>query len=98
MTTKGQRSVTSTTVSSRYQTVIPSEIREKFTIREGSRIAWIVKDDVIEVVPLPGDAWKEFEGAGRGGDYLSSLADYRKQERDREKADLGKRNPGKDLS
>lgn len=84
MTTKRPRPI-KTTVSSRYQTVIPSEIREKFAIREGSRIAWIDKGESIEVIPLPGKPWKEFRGAGRGADYLTDLAVYRQRERENER-------------
>jgi len=71
----------STTVSSRYQTVIPADVRERFCIREGSKILWIVKDDTIEVVPLPEEPWRKFHGAGRGEDNLAALLEYRKQER-----------------
>lgn len=87
MTAKKPKAVVSTTVSSRYQTVIPAEVREKFVIQEGSRIAWVVKDESIEVFPLPEKAWKSFEGKGKGKDYLSALADYRRQERAQEKRD-----------
>lgn len=54
-----------TTVSSRFQTVIPSEIREKFDIREGSRLMWVDRGESIEVVPVPVKPWKAFRGAGR---------------------------------
>ena len=62
-----------TTVSSRFQTVIPSEIREKFDIREGSRLAWVDKGDSIEVVPVPVKPWKAFRGAGRKSSVSASL-------------------------
>lgn len=95
MTVRKPKAVVSSTVSSRYQTVIPAEVREKFTIREGSRIAWVVKDEAIEVVPLPEDAWKTFEGKGKGKDYLSALMQYRKQERDRDRVDGSNSGPEK---
>ncbi len=79
-----------TTVSSRYQTVIPSEIRGKFLVREGSRIAWIDKGSSIEIVPLPDKPWKAFRGAGKGGtDYLEALRAYRQKEREEEAKDDG---------
>lgn len=96
MAARPPRPVSSTTVSSRYQTVIPSEIREKFAIHEGSRIAWIDKGDAIEVVPLPEKPWKEFRGAGRGDDYLAALAEYRGQERARARGETKKRGPGEE--
>lgn len=36
---------------------------------------------------MPADAWKQFEGAGRGENYLAALARYRREER--EKAETG---------
>ncbi len=70
-----------TTVSSRYQTVIPSQIREKFMIKEGTQIAWLDKGDSIEVIPLPEKSWMSFRGAGREMNYLADLRDYRRKER-----------------
>jgi len=67
--------------------VIPADIRERFCIKEGSRIAWIVRDDAIEVIPLPDKPWEEFRGAGRDVDYVKALAQYRGQERARARRD-----------
>ena len=50
-------------------------------IREGTKIAWIVKGERIEVVPLPDDPIRDFRGAGQGKNYLKLLADYRARER-----------------
>ncbi|HHW18641.1 MAG TPA: AbrB/MazE/SpoVT family DNA-binding domain-containing protein [Firmicutes bacterium] len=84
MKTRSTRPIAHTSVSSRYQTVIPSQIRDKFLIREGTRIAWIDKGESIEIVPLPEQPWKAFRGAGRSGvDYLQVLTHYRKEERER---------------
>lgn len=85
--TRPPSSASKTTVSSRYQTVIPADIRERFCIREGSQIAWIVRDDTIQVVPLPDKPWQQFRGAGRGEDYLEVLAGYRAHERAKARAD-----------
>ena len=41
MTTKKPKNMISTTVRSRYQTVIPAEVRDQFAIQEGTRIAWV---------------------------------------------------------
>jgi len=46
---------------------------------------WVVRDDVIQVIPLPDQPWASFRGAGRGRDYLSDLEDLRKEERERER-------------
>jgi len=45
--------------------VIPAEIRERFMIAEGTKIAWVVRDDVIEVVPLAAQTWQELRGSGK---------------------------------
>lgn len=81
MTARPRRPAATTTVSSRYQTVIPAEVRRQFLIREGTRISWVVAGDAIRVIPLPDEPWAEFRGAGRGGDLLQSLMDYRAKER-----------------
>lgn len=94
MRTRRGPPISSTTVSSRYQTVIPADIRARFCIREGTRIAWVVRDDSIEVIPLPEKPWQEFRGAGRGVDYLQALADYRARERARGRGDSERKDQG----
>lgn len=84
MKARSTRPIAHTSVSRRYQTVIPSQIRDKFHIREGTRIAWIDKGESIEIVPLPDQPWKVFRGSGKFGiDYLQVLTQYRKEERER---------------
>jgi AbrB family looped-hinge helix DNA binding protein len=96
MTIRRPQPASTTTVSSRYQTVIPADIREKLCIREGSRIAWIIKDDTIEVVPMPEKPWRQLQDAGKGKDYLGSLAQYRRQERAKAGSGEAKSNPPND--
>jgi AbrB family looped-hinge helix DNA binding protein len=84
MDTRRPRPVATTTVSTRFQTVVPTEVRERFMIREGTQIAWIIRDDRIEVVPLPDSPWQAFRGAGRDEDYLKRLEEYRAKERTNE--------------
>lgn len=80
MTTRG---ISKTTVSHRFQTVVPVDIRNSYNIREGSRLAWIPRGDRIEIVPLPEEMSKEFRGLGRGKKLLESLLAYRAEERER---------------
>jgi AbrB family looped-hinge helix DNA binding protein len=40
-----------TTVSSKYQVVIPKEIRERVHLRPGQKLAVIVRGNVISLVP-----------------------------------------------
>lgn len=39
------------TVSSKYQVVIPLDVRKKLNIRKGQKFTVVVLDDVIELVP-----------------------------------------------
>jgi len=41
------------TVSSKYQVVIPREIREQFTVRPGQKLAFIPYKHTLRVVILP---------------------------------------------
>lgn len=79
----GTRGVIKTTVSHRYQTVIPALIRERYNIREGTRIAWIDQGGEIKLIPLPAEPGREFRGAGKGKNFLELLMKYREQERKR---------------
>ncbi|WP_243113820.1 AbrB/MazE/SpoVT family DNA-binding domain-containing protein [Desulfofundulus salinus] len=75
------RNIIKTTVSHRYQTVIPAGIRERYNIREGTRIAWIDQGGEIKIIPLPAEPGKLFRGAGKGKDLLGLLMKYREKER-----------------
>ncbi len=45
------------TVTTRGQTTIPQSIRQKMSLKEGDKIAWIVHDDGrIEIMPVTLDA------------------------------------------
>ena len=41
------------TISSRWQTVVPAEIRHRYHIHEGDTLVWIDDGKVIRVVPVP---------------------------------------------
>jgi AbrB family looped-hinge helix DNA binding protein len=43
--------VTQATLSTKYQLVIPREIRERFHLRSGQRMIFLVKGEVITMVP-----------------------------------------------
>lgn len=45
--------IETTTVSTKYQVVIPREIREKFHIKPGQRIKFICYDNDIHIVIVP---------------------------------------------
>lgn len=73
-----------TTVSHRYQTVVPTSIRNKYQIEEGSKIVWVDKGDKIELIPLAPPLKTVFRGSGRGSGLLEELLSSRATERKRE--------------
>jgi len=73
-----------TTVSHRHQTVVPTPIRNKYNIEEGSKILWVDKGDKIEIIPLKSSLKAPFRGAGRGSGLLEELLANRAIERERE--------------
>jgi AbrB family looped-hinge helix DNA binding protein len=75
----------SSTVSSKGQTVVPKEVREKFDIHEGTKLTWIVKDGQLRVLRIPDDPVEALRGVLKGhGTYEEWLAE-RNAERERER-------------
>ncbi|MGD9497715.1 MAG: AbrB/MazE/SpoVT family DNA-binding domain-containing protein [Armatimonadota bacterium] len=60
----------SVTVSSKYQIVIPKEVREALDIKPGQELAVLVKGTAISLVPVP--TLEELRGVLKGAD-LSGL-------------------------
>lgn len=75
-----------TTVSSRGQTVIPAEIRQRHALTEQSRLAWIDDGTTIRVVPLPAGGNKYGRGTAKGLKLGEALLKDRREERRRERA------------
>ena len=71
------------TITSRGQTVIPSEIRQHFHLSTSDRLEWIVDGTGIRVVPVKSDPVEAFRGRGVGGSVARLLAE-RSQDRQRE--------------
>ena len=69
-----------TTVSTRGQTVVPREIRERMGIVPRSRLEWQIKDGLIVVTPIPPDPVRASIGIleGRGLTTEDLLAERRK--------------------
>lgn len=55
-----------TTVSSKFQLVVPKAVREQISLKPGQRFVVVAKGDVIELVPV-GDI-RELRGVLRGSD------------------------------
>jgi bifunctional DNA-binding transcriptional regulator/antitoxin component of YhaV-PrlF toxin-antitoxin module len=75
-----------TTVSSRGQTVIPAEIRQRHALTEQSRLAWIDDGQTIRVVPLPAQGNKYGRGIAKDLNLSEALLAERARERKRERS------------
>lgn len=74
-----------TTISSRGQTVVPSEIRERHHLTKQSRLAWIDDGETIRVIPL--SAKNPFgRGIAKDLDLSRTLLTERAKERKRERS------------
>jgi AbrB family looped-hinge helix DNA binding protein len=74
------------TVSVRWQTVIPQEIREALGIEPKSKLEWEVKDGYILVHPMPADPVRAARGLFKEkGPTVEDLLTERRNERDRDR-------------
>ncbi len=71
-------------VTARGQVSIPSEIRKKFNIEPESRVEWVVKGNVIRVIPLPKDPVAAFRGRGSRKYSTERLIEERRADREKE--------------
>jgi AbrB family looped-hinge helix DNA binding protein len=78
-------------VSVKGQTVIPKEIRDAVQLREGTKLAWTLRDGTLSVFALPEDPIGAMKGALK--DLRFSTADLlaeRRADRDREEAEVAR--------
>lgn len=74
-----------TTLSTRWQTVVPREVREALALAPHSKLAWEVRGGVAVVVPIPEDPVLGSLGVLRGpGLTTEDLLAERRRERERE--------------
>lgn len=73
-----------TSVTKRWQTVIPSPIRKRHGIKEGDQLVWIDDGVSIRVVPVPSNPLQALRGIAKGENLLARLLEDRQEERDRE--------------
>ena len=68
-------------VSVRGQTVIPQEIREQLGIEPNSEVAWVVRDGMVKMIPIPEDAIAASRGMLKGsGITTSELLEERRRD------------------
>ncbi len=73
-----------TTATSKGQIVIPSSVRRKFGIKEGTRIQIAVDDDAMEIIltPITRDYVHSLRGKFKGRGLLKALMAEKKKERE----------------
>ena len=73
-----------TTATSKGQIVIPSSVRRKFGIKEGTRIQIAVDDDAREIIltPITRDHVHSLRGKFKGRGLLKALMAEKKRERE----------------
>jgi AbrB family looped-hinge helix DNA binding protein len=76
---------TQTTVTKRWQTVIPATVRQRHNIREGDLLEWIDDGQTIRVVPIAADPIRALRGRAKGRRLTEKLRETRAQDRTRER-------------
>lgn len=67
------------------QIVIPSILRKKYGIKEGTRIILLDKDDSIVLKPITDQYLKKLQGSLKGTGILKALIKERHNDKEREK-------------
>ena len=79
-------------ISSKGQIVIPKDLREKYGLKRGSRLAWIDTGSALLLIPLPADPISGSRGMLRGkGISTEKLLEMRREERELSDVPLGGR-------
>ena len=75
-------------ISTRWQTVVPKQVRDELAIGPDWTLSWEVRDGVALVVPIPPDPVRALYGIlkGRGGSMVEELLEERRRDREREEA------------
>jgi AbrB family looped-hinge helix DNA binding protein len=66
------------------QIVIPSILRKKYGIKEGTRIVLLDKGDFILLKPMPNQSIKKLQGSLKGTGILKALIAERHKDKSRE--------------
>jgi bifunctional DNA-binding transcriptional regulator/antitoxin component of YhaV-PrlF toxin-antitoxin module len=75
-----------TKISTRWQTVVPKEVREALAIGADWTLSWEVVDGIALVVPIPADPVRASLGMFKGsGPTVEELLEDRRRERQRER-------------
>ena len=74
-----------TTITKRWQTVIPAPIRKQLRIKEGDALVWIYDGKSVRVVHVPADPIKALRGSGKGERLTQKLLVSRNEDRQLER-------------
>jgi AbrB family looped-hinge helix DNA binding protein len=71
------------TVTSKGQLVIPSKLRRKYSIKEGTQVAFLEQENRLVLQPLTPEFIRSLRGClGKDSSALKSLLEDRKRDRD----------------
>lgn len=71
------------TVTTKGQLVIPSKLRRKYSIKEGTQVAFLEQENCLVLQPLTPEFIRSLRGSLRGEpSALKTLLDDRKRERE----------------
>jgi AbrB family looped-hinge helix DNA binding protein len=71
------------TVTTKGQLVIPSKLRRKYSIKEGTQVAFLEQENRLVLQPLTPEFIRSLRGClGKDSSALKSLLEDRKRERD----------------
>jgi bifunctional DNA-binding transcriptional regulator/antitoxin component of YhaV-PrlF toxin-antitoxin module len=69
------------TVSTKGQLLIPSRLRRKYSIKKGTRVAFLERENRRGLQPLPPEFIRSLRGSQRGGaSALKALLDMRRDQ------------------
>lgn len=74
-----------TTVTRRWQTVVPAQIRKTLQVKEGDKLVWISDGTSVRVVVLPANPVAALRGIAKGERLYDKLLEARREERARER-------------
>jgi AbrB family looped-hinge helix DNA binding protein len=70
-------------VTTKGQVVVPSKIRHKYGMKQGTKVAFIEKNGTLIMQPLDRNYFESLAGVlGTDGDMLKSLIEDKKKERE----------------
>lgn len=71
-----------TTITKKGQTVVPSSLRKKYGLSEGSQLEWLDTGDLLlKVIPLPKNIIKSLRGCAKGEQLTQKLLKARKEDK-----------------